>query len=46
MVNAADLGVLLNFWGFVNPPVGDLNHDGVVTGADLGLLLNAWGSTP
>ena len=45
VVNAADLGVLLNFWGFVNPPVGDLNHDGVVTGADLGLLLNAWGST-
>ena len=28
VVNAADLALLLNFWGFVNPPVGDLNGDG------------------
>ena len=45
-VNAADLALLLNFWGFVNPPVGDLNGDGAVGGADLAALLNNWGSTP
>jgi predicted outer membrane repeat protein len=45
-VNAADLSLLLNFWGFVNPPVGDLNGDGSVGGADLAALLNAWGTTP
>ena len=44
-VNAADLALLLNFWGFVNPPVGDLNGDGSVGGADLAALLNNWGST-
>jgi len=46
VVNAADLGILLNLWGLVNPPLGDLNRDGVVSAADLGLMLNAWGSTP
>jgi hypothetical protein len=46
VVNAADLGILLNLWGLVNPPLGDLNRDGVVSAPDLGLLLNAWGSTP
>ena len=45
-MNAADLALLLNFWGFVNPPVGDLNGDGSVGGADLAALLNAWGTTP
>jgi hypothetical protein len=25
-----------------NPQVGDLNHDGTVTGADIGLMLGAW----
>ena len=38
--------VLLNFWGFVNPPVADLNQDGVVNAADLTALLGNWGTVP
>ena len=33
VVNGADLGLLLGNWGHVG--VGDLDHDGTVTGADL-----------
>jgi DHA1 family tetracycline resistance protein-like MFS transporter len=32
----------LGQFGVQNPQVGDLNHDGVVTGADIGLMLGAW----
>jgi len=44
-VNGADLGVLLAFWGPVNPgfPQADMNRDGKVDGADLGHLLASWG---
>jgi parallel beta-helix repeat protein len=42
VINAADLSVLLNFWGAVNPPAGDLNRDGVVSAADLSIMLNNW----
>jgi hypothetical protein len=44
-VNGADLGVLLAFWGPVNPgfPQADMNADGKVDGADLGHLLASWG---
>jgi hypothetical protein len=44
-VNGADLGVLLAFWGPVNPalPNADINKDGFVNGADLGYLLGSWG---
>jgi hypothetical protein len=44
-VNGADLGVLLAFWGPVNPalPSADINRDGKVDGADLGYLLSNWG---
>jgi hypothetical protein len=47
-VNGADLGVLLAFWGPVNPalPNADINKDGFVNGADLGYLLGAWGPCP
>ena len=45
VVDGADLGALLAFWGPVNPvlPQADINRDGVVNGADLGLLLTNWG---
>ena len=45
-VNAADLSIMLNFWGWLNPPVGDLNGDNTVSGADLATLLNNWGTAP
>ena len=44
MVDAADLGILLAFWG--DPatfPAADLTDDGQVDGADLGVLFLAWG---
>ena len=45
VVDGADLGALLAFWGPVNPvlPQADINRDGDVNGADLGLLLTNWG---
>ena len=45
VVNGADLGALLAFWGPVGPvlPQADLNRDGAVNGADLGILLANWG---
>jgi hypothetical protein len=43
-INAADLAVMLAFWGVSNPPVGDLNRDGTIGGADLSILLTNWGS--
>ena len=45
VVDGADLGALLAFWGPVNPvlPQADINRDGVVNGADIGLLLANWG---
>lgn len=39
-VDAADLGLLLAFWG--QPGPSDLNGDGVTDGADLGLVLLNW----
>jgi hypothetical protein len=45
IVDGADLGALLAFWGPVSPafPRADINRDGVVNGADLGILLANWG---
>ena len=45
IVDGADLGSLLAFWGPVNPvlPQADINRDGVVNGADIGILLANWG---
>jgi len=45
IVNAADLTVLLAFWGVPGAPVGDLDGDGAVAGADLAIMLGNWGST-
>jgi len=48
VVNAADLGVLLNFWGTDGSAFNgvDLDGDGVVGGGDLAVLLSAWGPCP
>ena len=45
IVDGADLGALLAFWGPVSPafPRADINRDGNVNGADLGILLANWG---
>jgi hypothetical protein len=47
-VNAADLGVLLNFWGTDGSgfPGVDLDGDGIVGAADLSTLLSNWGECP
>ena len=47
-VNAADLGVLLNFWGTDGSEVHrvDLDGDGIVGGGDLAVFLSAWGPCP
>jgi hypothetical protein len=44
VVNAADLAVLLAFWGVPGAPVGDLDGDGVVAGSDLAIMLSNWGT--
>ncbi|MFZ9882710.1 MAG: hypothetical protein ACO3QC_15075, partial [Phycisphaerales bacterium] len=45
VVNAADLGVVLNSWGLASPQgTGDLTHDGLVNASDLAKLLNSWGA--
>ena len=41
LVNGADLGIMLAYWGSTGTD-GDLNGDGDVDGGDLGLLLIAW----
>jgi hypothetical protein len=47
LVNGADLGIMLAFWGPVSTfPAADINHDGNVNGADLGVLLGDWGACP
>jgi hypothetical protein len=45
IVDGADLGAMLAFWGPVSPafPRADINGDGTVNGADLGILLSLWG---
>jgi hypothetical protein len=43
VIDAADLAVLLNFWGATNPPTGDLNGDNIITAGDLAIMLNNWG---
>ena len=45
VVDGADLGALLAFWGPVNPvfPQADIDRNGIVNGADLGTLLANWG---
>ncbi len=48
IIDGADLGALLAFWGPVNPvlPQADINRDGEIDGSDLGILLSYWGPCP
>ena len=45
LVSAADLALLLGFWGTSGAGVidADINDDGIVNAADLSILLGAWG---
>jgi formylglycine-generating enzyme required for sulfatase activity len=47
VVNGADLGAMLSYWGpRTSDPfsiASDINGDGVINGGDLGLLLSNWG---
>jgi hypothetical protein len=45
VINGADFGLLLTWWGAVNYPIGDLNHDGIINGSDVGKMLANWGPT-
>ncbi len=50
IVNGADLGVMLSYWGpRTSDPfsiASDVNGDGIINGSDLGLLLSNWGPCP
>jgi hypothetical protein len=50
IINGADLGALLSYWGPVtSSPISqscDLDGDGQVDGSDLGMLLSNWGACP
>ena len=48
IVDGADLGALLAFWGPRSQvfPQADIDGSGTVDGADLGLLLSFWGACP
>jgi hypothetical protein len=41
VVNAADLGILLNGWG--SSGLSDINGDGTTNAADLAVMLSNWG---
>jgi len=47
-VNAADMAIVLNFWGTDGSqfPGVDIDGDGIVSGSDLAAVLNAWGPCP
>lgn len=47
-VNAADMAIVLNFWGTDGTqfPGVDIDGDGTVGGSDLAAVLNAWGPCP
>jgi formylglycine-generating enzyme required for sulfatase activity len=50
IVNGADLGAMLSYWGprTADPfsVASDINGDGIINGGDLGLLLSNWGPCP
>lgn len=47
-VDAADMAIVLNFWGTNGSqfPGVDIDGDGIVNGADLAAVLNTWGPCP
>ena len=50
VVNGADLGAMLSYWGpRTSDPFSaesDINGDGIINGGDLGTLLSNWGPCP
>jgi hypothetical protein len=48
VTNAADMAIVLNFWGSDGSqfPGVDIDGDGIVSGSDLAAVLNAWGPCP
>jgi hypothetical protein len=46
VVNSADLGFLLIFYGEIDPPFGDINGNGICDAEDLGQLLGNYGILP
>ena len=50
IVNGADLGAMLSYWGpRTSDPfsvASDIDSDGIINGSDLGLLLSNWGPCP
>ena len=46
VVNSADLGFCLIFYGETDPPFGDLNGNGICDAEDLGQLLGNYGILP
>jgi formylglycine-generating enzyme required for sulfatase activity len=50
VVNGADLGAMLSYWGpRTSDPfsiASDINSDGIINGGDLGALLSNWGTCP
>jgi formylglycine-generating enzyme required for sulfatase activity len=50
IINGADLGTLLSYWGPRTSGsfsiASDLNGDGRIDGSDLGMLLSNWGTCP
>jgi formylglycine-generating enzyme required for sulfatase activity len=50
VVNGADLGAMLSYWGpRTSDPfsvASDINSDGIINGGDLGALLSNWGPCP
>ena len=45
VVDGADLGIMLNWWGTAWS-AADLNNDFVIDGGDLGILISSWGACP
>ena len=45
VVGGADVPLLLNAWGSLNPTIADINRDGIVNGQDFSILLSNWGTT-
>jgi len=45
VVGGADVPLLLNAWGSLNPTSADINRDGIVNGQDFSILLSNWGTT-
>ena len=44
IIDAADLGILLEWWG--SPTHCDVDHDGMIRSAELGEILARWGPCP